>query len=166
MKKWKQILSAALAIVIMAGFFMAGSGIKAQAATSKGIFKQGRYQGKNVDLIIYDLTDVGKKDFPAIYFKGKSYKKPAYQCITIVDDYGVAMGFETEYCNKKGKKSMIAWAGGSGVGGGQTCWAIVTKKSKNKILLKVYWQDNEDALRYGTKPECIEKATLKYIGEP
>lgn len=74
------------------------------------------------------------------------------------------MGFEKQPCCKKGKKSMIAWSGGSGAGGGQTCWAVITKKSGKKVTLKVYWQDNMSAAMGESQPECILKETLTLAG--
>lgn len=162
MAKFKRIIAAVLAVVITAGFLAVSGGVEAQALAHKVNFKQGWYSGKETDLIIYNAQDSDANDFTPISFNDKEYKTPAYQYIKIVDRYGTYMGFDFNPCNKKGKKkSMLTWGAGSGAGGGQTCWAVITKKSSKKVVLRVYWVSNEDIIRYGAKPECILKDTLK-----
>lgn len=160
MKKIKCILAAVLILAAAFGF-AAGSPQEVRASTAKS----GTYYGKDVTLKIMGTTSSSKRsDFSAVtFYNGKEYKKPAYKYIQITDQYGMYMGFEYEPCCKKGKNSMIAWSGGSGAGGGQTCWAVITKKSSNKVVLKVYWQDNQSALM-GEGPECILKETLRPAG--
>lgn len=162
MEKRRFFITTILAIVIAVGFIVSGNKEYAQAAMAKS----GTYQGKSVTLQVMEMSKSSKRsDFsPISFFNGKEYKKPAYRYIKIIDSYGTFMGFENEPCCKKSKKSMIAWSGGSGVGGGQTCWAVISRKSANKITLKVYWQNNMSALTSGAKPECILKETLKRTG--
>lgn len=158
MKKIKRILAAILVIAITVGF-TTYSRLEAQAAMPKS----GTYSGKDITLKITGTTGSSKRsDFtPITFFNGKKYKKPAYKYIHITDEYGTFMGFEKQPCCKKGQKSMIAFGSGSGVGGGQTCWAVITKKSAKKIILQVYWQDNMSVAMGESQPECILKETLK-----
>lgn len=158
MKKLKHTLAVILIMVLSIGFT---AGIRQEARAS--VVKSGTYQGKSITLKITDTTSSSRRsDFmPVTFYNGKEYKKPAYQYIHIADQYGTYFEFEYEPCCRKGKKSMIAWSGGTGAGGGQTCWAVIAKKSAKKITLKVYWQDNMSAAMGESQPECILKETLK-----
>lgn len=162
MQKQKRILTAVLVIAIAVGFTILNGVKEAQASVAK----PGTYRGKTVELQITGTSKSSKRsDFSTItFYNGKEYKKPAYRYIHIMDQYGAFMGFEKQPCCKKGKHSIIAWSGGSGAGGGQTCWAVITKKSAKKITLKVYWQNNMSVAMGETQPECILQETLKLIG--
>lgn len=156
MKKIKNIIAIMLFFAITAGFL--GESI---IITKAAMPQMGVYKTKDMKIIISDNDSPGEYDNPVTY-KNKEYNRYAKKHITIKDEYGSGyMGFESVPCYKKGKKVMIAWSGGSGVGGGQTCWAIITRKSSKKIQVKVYWQSNMDALKNGTKPECILNKNFK-----
>lgn len=161
MKKQNRILKTLLAPTIAAVLIISSRAEETLAAVAR----PGIYRGKTIELQISGITSTSKRsDFSTItFYDGKRYKKPAYQYIHISNEYGSFMGFENEPCCKKGKSSMTAWSEGSGTGGGQTCWAVVTKKSASKVVLKVYWQNNMEAAMGESQPECILKETLKLV---